>query len=352
MSGRAPSRVLRAGTLAAAIGLALSACGGEAGQTAAVTSVPTATAGPSAPGTKDGGPVRIATGATEQTRVIADMYAQRLRDEGIAAEVVDLGTDRAGVFRALKSGRADVVADFTGDLYLYTRENEKGASAPRTPTASPAPTSGPGLLGSLGALLGITGETGPSGDDVYGALPEALPKGVRVLEQSAAENTDRFVVTKATAAEYELGDLDTVSGHCDGLAVGMPSRYADTAQGSSGLAAYYDCVPKATPELPVYEQRVTALLEDRVQAAVLPASAPAITDNGLTVLADPHRLYRPERLVPVVSTGLTDRAVSVLNSTTTSVRTEDLSMITRLVSGENPDMDPAEAADFILDQPR
>lgn len=340
-------RALRAGALAVAAGLLLAGCGGESRPPAAETASTPATAAASSPGTSDGGAVTIATGVTAQTRVIAHMYAQRLRDEGIAAEVVDLGTDRAALFDALHSGRADVIPDFTGDLYMYVREHEKSASASPTPGA----TAGPGLLGSLGALLGITGETGPSGDDVYDALPDALPKGTRVLDQSSAENTDRFVVTEATAAKYELGDLTTVAGQCGKLRVGMPTGYAGTAQGTSGLRTYYDCSPKAAPEFP-YAQRVTALLGNDVQAAVLPASAPEIVDDALTVLDDPHRLYRPERLVPVARTGLTDEAVAVINSTNNSVRTEDLTMITRLVTGEHPDMTPEQAASFVLDQPR
>lgn len=342
-------RALRAGALALTAGLLLAGCGGGTRPPAAQTAPATARAAASSPGTTDGGAVRIATGATAQTRVIAHMYAQRLRDEGIGAEVVDLGTDRAALFDALKTGRADVAPDFTGDLYMYVREHEKSASA--SPTPSPGSTAGPGLLGSLGALLGITGETGPSGDDVYGALPDALPRGTRVLDQASAENTDRFVVTEATAAKYGLGDLTTVSGHCGKLKVGMPTGYAGTAQSTSGLQTYYDCSPEAAPEFP-YAQRVTALLGNDVQAAVLPASAPEIVDDELTVLDDPHRLYRPERLVPVARTGLTDEAVAVINSTNNSVRTEDLTMITRLVSGENPDMTPQEAASFVLDQPR
>lgn len=339
---------LRMTALAVAAGLVLAACGGGTEPPTAGTASATATAAAS-PGTAEGGAVTIASGVTAQTRVIAHMYAQRLRDEGIAAEVVDLGTGRAALFDALKSGRADVVPDFTGDLYTYVREHEKSGSA--SPTPSPGSTAGPGLLGSLGALLGVTGETGPSGDDVYGALPDALPRGTRVLEQSSAENTDRFVVTEANAAKYELGDLTTVAKYCGKLKVGMPTGYAGTAQGTSGLRTYYDCSPRAAPEFP-YAQRVTALLGNDVQAAVLPASAPEIIDDELTVLDDPHRLYRPERLVPVARTGLTDEAAAVINSTNNSVRTQDLTMITRLVSGGNPDMTPEQAAGFLLDQPR
>lgn len=296
--------------------------------------------------------VTIATGVNDQTRVAAHMYAQSLQDQGITAQVVDAGTERGGLFDALESGKVDVVPDFTGDLYVHVAENETRATPSATPTPDPSASEDPGLVGSLGQLLGFSSDAGPSGDDVYGALPDAMPQGLKILNESPGENTDRFVVTPATAVELELDDLTTVAEHCPDMNVGMPDNYADTAQGVKGLNSYYDCVPKSAPEVPDYAERVDALLNDDVQAAVLPASAPVIEDDDLTVLADPNNLYRPEKLVPVITEDLTGDEMSVINGVTAEIRTQDLAMMTRLVTGQDPAMSPEETATFLREQPR
>lgn len=332
--------------------LTLSSCATETEELATDGAVQEATVAASSARTQEGNPVAIATGVNDHTRVAAHMYAQNLQDQGIAATVVDAGTERGGLIDALESGKVDVVPDFTGDLYVHMAENETRATPSATPTPDPSATKDPGLVGSLGQLLGFSSEAGPSGDDVYGALPDAMPKGLEVLHESPGENTDRFVVTPATAVELELNDLTTVEEHCPDMNIGMPGNYADTAQGVKGLKSYYDCAPKSAPEFPDYAERVDALLNDDVQAAVLPASAPVIDDDDLTVLADPNNLYRPEKLVPVITGDLTGEVISVINGVTDGIRTQDLTMMTRLVTGQDPAMSAEEAATFLRGQPR
>ncbi|MFC3481894.1 glycine betaine ABC transporter substrate-binding protein [Kocuria carniphila] len=332
--------------------LALTACDNGGNGPATGDAAPEPTAAASSPGTEAGGPVRIATGVSDQTRVVAHMYAQQLREQGIGADVVDAGRERNELFDALQANEVDLLPDFTGDLYVHVAENETPASPSNTPTPAPTASEDPGFIGSLAQLLGFTGETGPSGDDVYDALPDSMPKGLQILNESPGQNTDRFVVTPATAVELELDDLTSVGEHCSDMAIGMPGNYADSDQGVKGLESYYDCKPKSAPELAEYSERVDALLNNEVQAAVLPESSPVIDDDDLRVLDDPNNLYRPEKLVAVASEGLTGDAVSAVNGITSNIRTGDLAMMTRLVSGENPDMTPEEAAAFIREQPR
>lgn len=352
MSPGAPARFRSAGLVLAAA-LVLSGCAPDA--EVPITDV-TGTGSPTAslsPGTEAGGPVRIATGVSDQTRVIAYMYAQELEEQGIAAQVVDLGTERGQLVNAVRDGKAEVVPEFTGDLYVHVRETQQPtASATPTEGASPATSGGPDLIGSLAQLLGFTGETGPTDNDVHQALPDALPSGLRVLDQSPGENTERFVVTAATAVEYELGDLGTVEERCPKLVVGLPQDTGDSAQAAAGLKAYYNCKPKAIREYAAPSQRADALLNNEVQAAVLPASLPVINDDGLKVLDDPDHLYRPEKVVPLTTETLTDEVVSTLNGVTTGIHTEDLTTMTRLTSGRPADMTPQEAAAFIREQPR
>lgn len=106
------------------------------------------------------------------------------------------------------------------------------------------------------------------------------------------------MVTPATAVELELDDLTSVREHCPDMAVGMPGNYADSDQGVKGLESYYDCKPKSAPELAEYSERVDALLNNEVQAAVLPESSPVIDDDDLKVLDDPTICTAPRSSWP------------------------------------------------------
>lgn len=301
--------------------------------------------------------VRIATGVDQQTEVIAHLYQQKLEAAGIPAKVVDVGAQRSAIFSALKSGRVDVVPDFSGALYAHTRARQAAAQASASPSASagatPTPTPTPsGVLDSLGRILGAEEKTGPSADEIYQSLEDSLPKGLSLLNQSGAERTETLVTTAAVAAEYQLSDMASMAEHCPELTLGFPPNQRVTAQGLPGLKTYYSCVPAKDLEISTVAQRVDAVENQRAHAVVLPRSSPAINDGALVVLADPAHLFRPERLVPLSGPKLPDLAVGVLNDTNATVKTEDLTLISRLIAGEKPVMTPQQAARFLQDRPR
>lgn len=341
------NRRLRATAAAAAGALVLGGCGQAQEQDA-----------PDPAASSSGGTVKIATGVDTQTRVLAHLYQQRLAADGVAASVVDVGSSRAEIMDALQDGRATMVPDFSGDLYVYARQHETPASpqpsASSSATAAPSGTSDTprGLLDSLGQFLGITGETGPSDDDVYRALPDVLPRGVELLDSSGAQRTDRVVVTTVTGAKYSLGDMNTLGKHCGAMSVGVPMGYASSAQGSPGLKAYYDCTPKSVPEYGSTDELVNALLADKVQAAVLHSTEPVIEDDGLVTLDDPDHLFRPERVVAIAADSLSDDAVSKVNAVSADLTSADLTTITRLAGGKTPAMTPERTATYLREQPR
>ncbi|MFW6188777.1 MAG: glycine betaine ABC transporter substrate-binding protein, partial [Actinomycetota bacterium] len=157
-------------------------------------------------------PIRIAAGPTGQTAVLAHVYAGRLREAGFDASVVDAGTGRADYLGALEHGDVELVADYSGDLYLHLRGRAPVGPATAAPTASATPTPTPapgdgGLAEDLSELLGL-GEERADDDDVLAGVREVLPEGLRALEPAPAENTVAVVVTRPTAIEHGLGDLE------------------------------------------------------------------------------------------------------------------------------------------------
>ncbi|WP_309125656.1 glycine betaine ABC transporter substrate-binding protein [Kocuria sp.] len=324
---------------------ALTGCGGDA---APAPEAPSPTGSAAAP-------IRIATGPTGQTAVLAHVYAERLRGAGFDASVVDTGTGRSGHLEALERGDVELAADYSGNLYLHLR-------APRAvgPGAAPTPSPGAtapsaqrttppdrGLAEDLSELLGLGGE-GAGDEDVLGGVRDVLPEGLQMLEPAPAENRIAVVVTRATAVEHGLEDLEDLGPVCSALDLGADPDFAARPYGSEGLEDAYECVPEDVVPFASTGELVTALLADDVQAAALFTASPAIEDNGLVVLGDPLDNFVPQRVVPVGAEDLPEAAVQVVDDVSAGIDTDDLVLMTRMTTARDP-YTPEEAARYWLD---
>ncbi len=223
-------------------------------------------------------------------------------------------------------------------------------------SATPAPTGSPGaaptredggLAEDLSELLGL-GEERADDDDVLSGVREVLPEGLRALEPAPAENTVAVVVTRATAVEHGLEDLEDLGPVCDELALGTDVDFAGRSSGPEGLADAYECVPGRFVPFDDQAELVDALLGDRVQAAALFTASPAIEDNALVVLADPLNNFVPQRVVPVGAEELPDAAVDVVEEVSAQIDTDDLVLMTRMTTARDP-YTPEEAARYWLE---
>ena len=105
--------------------------------------------------------------------LLADIYADALKAKGVKVSTkLNIGS-RETYIPALKDGSIDLIPEYCGVLLQYF---DKTATA-------------------------------VSSDDVYAALQKAVAGPLTVLDQSAAEDKDAVVVTKATADEVQP-DLD------------------------------------------------------------------------------------------------------------------------------------------------
>ena len=105
--------------------------------------------------------------------VLADIYAEALKAQGATVSTkLNIGS-REKYSPALKDGSIDLIPEYSGTLLTYL---DKTATA-TTP------------------------------DDVYAALAKALPANLIALDQSAAQDSDAIVVTKATAEKYNLTSI-------------------------------------------------------------------------------------------------------------------------------------------------
>ena len=105
--------------------------------------------------------------------LLAEIYAEALKDQGATISTkLNIGS-REKYLPGLEDGSIDVLPEYNGGLLQFV---DKTATA-----VSPT--------------------------DVYAALQTALPSTLIVLPQSAAQDSDAIVVTKATAAKYNLTSI-------------------------------------------------------------------------------------------------------------------------------------------------
>ena len=105
--------------------------------------------------------------------ILANIYAQALQAQGATVDTqLNIGS-RETYMPGLEDGSIDLIPEYTGVLLQYF-----------DPEA-----------------------TAVSSEDVYAALPEALPENLTVLEQSEAEDKDAIVVTRETADEFGLTSI-------------------------------------------------------------------------------------------------------------------------------------------------
>jgi osmoprotectant transport system substrate-binding protein len=117
--------------------------------------------------------LKVGSANFQESVILANIYAQALQAQGATVSTqLNIGS-REAYMPGLQDGSIDLIPEYSGVLLQYF---DKQATA-------------------------------VSSDDVFAALPAALPQGLVVLDQSKAEDKDAIVVTKETADKYNLKSI-------------------------------------------------------------------------------------------------------------------------------------------------
>jgi osmoprotectant transport system substrate-binding protein len=120
-----------------------------------------------------GATLKIGSANFQESVILANIYAQALQAQGATISTqLNIGS-RETYMPGLQDGSIDLIPEYSGVLLQYF---DKEATA-------------------------------VSSEDVFAALPAALPQGLVVLDQSKAEDKDAIVVTKETADKYDLKSI-------------------------------------------------------------------------------------------------------------------------------------------------
>lgn len=263
--------------LVAASALTLSACGDSED--------------PLSSGGGDGDTVVIGSQAYYSNEIIAEIYAQALEAEDIDVERQFQIGQREVYLPEIENGSIDLFPEYTGPL-LLAWDSSATATKP---------------------------------DEVYAALTEAAPEGLRLLDQSPATDQDSYVVTREYADKWGLVTIDDLKKVTDPIVFGANSEAESRPNGPKGLKKTYGVDVRFTPiEDSGGPLTVKALKDGDIQIGIIYTADPSIKKNDLVTLEDTKGLFLSSAVVPVASDDVSDEAADVIDEISAAMTPEDL----------------------------
>ncbi|NNC10794.1 ABC transporter substrate-binding protein [Planctomonas sp. JC2975] len=241
---------------------------------------------------KAGGPIVVGSANFPESEIIAQIYTQALKDNGVDSSIKPNIGAREVYLKALQDGSIDLIPEYSGSLLQYYDPSS----------------------------------TAQSSDDVYAALSDALPKGYQVLDQAKAQDADSYNVTKAFSQKWGVTSLADLTKVTVPLTVGANPEFADRPYGIKGLKSAYGVTATLDPISdgggPL---TVKALQDGTVQLADIYTTSSAIKDNDFVTLKDPKNIIIAENVVPIINSSKVDDKVSnILNKVSATLTTDDL----------------------------
>lgn len=232
--------------------------------------------------------IAIGSQAYYSNEIIAEIYAQALENGGfeVSRDAFNFG-QRDAYIPALEAGEITLFPEYSGNLLQFFD--------PET--------------------------TARTSEEVYAALPDALPEGLSVLEQSTASDQDSYTVTAAFAEENNLTTIGDLAGVTTPLTLGGNAELAERPYGPDGLLETYGVTVAFSPTA---DTTVDALVAGTIQVANVYTANERIQTDDLVVLEDPEGLFLASNVIPVVSGELPDGAADIINEISAALTPEGL----------------------------
>lgn len=204
-----------------------------------------------------------------ESRLLAEIYSQALREAGFPAEVLDQVASREIMEPALEQGEVDLVPEYVGTALTFLSATSQ----------APVPS-------------------GPA----YAKLKRMFQeRGIVVLDAAPGENRNEFVVRNEFALEHDLEDISDLRSLAGELSFGGPPECPSRALCLLGLEDVYGLEFETFLPLDSGGPRTVAAIRAReIDVALLFTTHPALNSNDLLVLRDDLHLQPPENIVPVV----------------------------------------------------
>lgn len=248
--------------------------------------------------------------------IIAEIYAQALEANDITVERDFRIGQREVYIPEIEGGSIDLFPEYTGNLLQYYEPDT----------------------------------TATTSDDVYAALTEALPSGLRVLDQAPATDQDSYNVTKEFSEANGVTSLADLADVTTPITLGGNSELETRPYGPEGLKSVYGVDVAFTPiEDSGGPLTLKALVDDQVQMVNIYSADPNIGANDLVTLEDPEGLFLASNVVPVVSDKVTDEVAEIINTVSAALTAEDLVRLNGLSVNEQQSEDQI-ASDWLAEK--
>ena len=254
--------------------------------------------------------------AFAENQIVAEMYAHVLENAGYTVErQLDIGSREISQ-PALESGEIDLKPEYLGTLLLHLDPEATASSDPR--------------------------------ENAELLEPLLAEQDVTLLEPSAANDTNAFVVTQETADEFGLSSVSDLVDVAGELTLGGPPECPDRPFCIPGLEETYGVTFGEFRPLDVGGPlTVAALEEDKIDVALLFSTSSVIGDRGWVVLEDDQNLQTADHITPVVRNEvLNEEITELLNAVSAELTTENMTELNGRVEIDKED--PATVAEEFL----
>ncbi len=259
--------------------------------------------------------VRIGSDGFYESKLMAEIYAQALENDGYAVErSLGLGPRKVSS-AALESGQIDMKPEY------------------------------------IGSGLGYYDASGPTGDEAanaaaLAAILETKGGGISVLGYTPAQDTNAFVVRQDTATQLGLSKMSDLAAVQDQLTWGLPPECQTNPLCGGALKDAYgiafppkDLKPLAACDAPIAE----ALKGGAIDVAELCSTQPAIAQFGFVTLDDDKKTQPAENIAPIVRNDYLARVdkaafAKILDAVSAKMTTEELTKLGVAVAVDNRDV--------------
>ncbi|MFJ8134023.1 ABC transporter substrate-binding protein [Streptomyces hydrogenans] len=312
-------RISRAtGALLGAVALAVSltACGGDSLEQGKEKS--------SSGSGGEKGSLVVGAAAFTESKVLAELYAQLLRDAGYSASVTTV-KNRELYEPALEKGEIDVVPEYAATLAEFLNAKVNGPKAPEE-----KPVASGDVKATVDALRGL-----------------AEPRGLKVLEAGGAVDQNAFAVSKEFAEKNKLKTLSDLGAAKLKVKIAAGDECAVRPFCAPGLKKTYGIDVAGVDPKGVGTPQAKQAVKDGVDQLVLTTTTDATVDGfGLVFLEDDKHLQNADNVLPVVNAkeAGAPEVTAALDKITKVLTTADLAELNRKVDAERAKPEDVAAA--------
>ncbi|GHJ97053.1 glycine/betaine ABC transporter substrate-binding protein [Streptomyces sp. NE5-10] len=301
---------------AAALAVSLTACGGDSLEQGKEKS--------SSGSGGEKGSLVVGAAAFTESKVLAELYAQLLRDAGYSASVTTV-KNRELYEPALEKGEIDVVPEYAATLAEFLNAKVNGPKAPEE-----KPVASGDVKATVDALRGL-----------------AEPRGLKVLEAGGAVDQNAFAVSKEFAEKNKLKTLSDLGAAKLKVKIAAGDECAVRPFCAPGLKKTYGIDVAGVDPKGVGTPQAKQAVKDGVDQLVLTTTTDATVDGfGLVFLEDDKHLQNADNVLPVVNAkeAGAPEVTAALDKITKVLTTADLAELNRKVDAERAKPEDVAAA--------